>query len=273
MVDNEGKTHAFSLFNGHYKATGSWYSGIVVDGSKGVVKDPTNAGREAKIVVGDFGEADPEIVKTTGQKFYNIQFTLDTLGQDVTETGVISKDGLKITMKGVMRICELEWITQEEAAALEAEGDPIEAPPGDYKIQPENQGKLLWITGTPGIGKSTSAQLLGKTHGYVYYEGDCFVGIKNPYIPRDADNPSMAQVSQRPLKGEGLEKRMEICKNGTDAFMGLMKGEELGAENTKKFFGFYSALCDDILSERKRIGGDWAIATIAFTRALRDHIR
>lgn len=32
-------------------------------------------------------------------------------------------------------------------------------------------------------------------------------------------------------------------------------------------------MCDDILSERKRIGGDWAIATIAMTREVRDHIR
>ena len=44
-------------------------------------------------------------------------------------------------------------------------GDPIEAPPGPYKIQPDNQGKLLWITGSPGVGKSTSAQLLGRKKG------------------------------------------------------------------------------------------------------------
>merc|ERR1712106_1029963 len=130
-----------------------------------------------------------------GQKFSNIQFMV-TYGKDIYETGVISEDGLKITTKGMMGICELEWITEEEAAALEAEGDPIEAPPGDYKIQPEYQGKLLWITGTPGLGKSTSAQLLGKKHGYVYYEGDCFAGLKNPYIPKDVDSPPMAQVNQ-----------------------------------------------------------------------------
>ena len=59
----------------------------------------------------------------------------------------MSEDGLKITTKGVMGIATLDWITEEEAAALEAEGDPIEAPPGEYKIQPEYLGKLLWITG------------------------------------------------------------------------------------------------------------------------------
>ena len=44
-------------------------------------------------------------------------------------------------------------------------GDPIDAPPCPYKIQPEFQGKLLWITGSPGMGKSTSAQLLARNKG------------------------------------------------------------------------------------------------------------
>jgi len=44
-------------------------------------------------------------------------------------------------------------------------------------------------------------------------------------------------------------------------------------EDKKRFYAFYSCMCADILRERKRIGGDWAIATVAFTRALRDHIR
>merc|ERR1712123_388954 len=203
---------------GNYKATGSWYSGIVINGCKGILKEPTNAGIEVKIMIGDFGEADPEIVKTTGQKICNIRFSV-SFGKEMHETGVISEDGLRITVKGMMGMTELEWITEEEAAALEADGDPIEAPPGDYKIQPEYQGKLLWITGTPGLGKSTSAQLLSRNHGYVYYEADCFGGIKNPYIPREAENPSMAQFNQRPLKGKGLDERMKICKHRNNAFL------------------------------------------------------
>ena len=83
---------------------------------------------ETKIKVGEFGEADPEIVKTTGKKFYDIKFTY-SFGSDITELGVVSEDGLKITTKGVMGIATLDWITEEELAALEAEGDPIEAPP------------------------------------------------------------------------------------------------------------------------------------------------
>ena len=68
-------------------------------------------------------------------------------------------------------------------------GDPIESPPtGDYKVQPEYQvgcnqsnskyfnkkvkifqGRLVWISGAPGLGKSTNAQLLGRHHGQIYY--------------------------------------------------------------------------------------------------------
>ena len=138
MGDKEAKTHAFPLLNGNYKAIGNWYSCIVVNGSKGVFTEPTNSKMETKIKVGEFGVADPEIVKTTGQKFYNIEFTY-SVGNEITELGVVSEDGLKITTKGAMGIATLDWITEEEAVALEAvaleaEGDPIEAPPGEYKI-------------------------------------------------------------------------------------------------------------------------------------------
>ena len=44
-------------------------------------------------------------------------------------------------------------------------GDPIDAPPGPYQVQPEVQGQLLWLTGGPGTGKSTTAQLLGRLKG------------------------------------------------------------------------------------------------------------
>ena len=271
MVDKEAKTHAFALLNGHYKATGNFYSCVLVDGSEGILKEPSNAGFKAKIKVGDFGEADPEIVKASGQKIYNIQFTI-SFGKELLEHGIISEDGLRITMKNGMGmgICELEWITKEEADKLEAAGDPIDAPPGEYKIQPEYQGTFLWITGPPGLGKSTSAQLLGKTAGYVYYEADCYGSCRNPYIPVDVPNPSMAQVNQNPLKGEGLDERKEICNKATKSFMKMFSGEEYDKEPLEDF---YAGMCADILSERKRIGGDWAIAAVTLTRDLRNLIR
>ena len=269
MPEKEAKTFAFPLLNGNYKATGNWYTFLVVDGAKAVLKEPSNSQMKGTIKVGDFGDADPEVVKLSGEKSYNIQLTY-SFGQDFIENGILSKDGLKITTKGVMGIAELEWVTEEEAARLEAEGDPIEAPPGEYKIQPEYQGKFLWITGPPGLGKSTSAQLLGRNHGYVFYECDCFENIKNPYIPTDAENPSIAYVHQKALKGEGLERRREICKAANAAFTDLFSRKEFNIEDYREF---YSIMCEDIMRERKRIGGDWAVAGVAFTRSMRYHIR
>ena len=54
--------------------------------------------------------------------------------------------------------------------------------------------------GPPGAGKSTSAQLLSRSEGYVYYEADCFGTFMNPFIDPNVEEPSLAQVSQRPLK-------------------------------------------------------------------------
>ena len=43
--------------------------------------------------------------------------------------------------KGVIGVSELVKITEEEKIAMDNDFDPIEAPPGPYKIQPEFQGE------------------------------------------------------------------------------------------------------------------------------------
>ena len=65
-------------------------------------------------------------------------------------------------------------------------------------------GKLLWLSGAPGMGKSTSAQLLARNHGYVYYEADAFAMMLNPFVDLHDDNPSMATAKQRILKGSNF---------------------------------------------------------------------
>ena len=87
--------------------------------------------------------------------------------------------------------------------------------PSHYTPEPGRQGALIWLTGPPGqqshtseapksvktqlfppgLGKSTTGQLLSRLHGWRYYEADCFFSLRNPYIPPHVDNPSMAQVS------------------------------------------------------------------------------
>merc|ERR1711936_1339426 len=108
------------------------------------------------------------------------------------------------------------------------ETDPITAPPGPYKEQPGVGGRLVFITGPPGSGKSTSAQLLAREKGFVYYEVDCFWFVKNPYVPIDVPEPTMAMESQRDL---------------------------------------------DITAERRRLGGDWAVAGFLNGKRERDLVR
>ena len=74
-----------------------------------------------------------------------------------------------------------------------------------------------WITGYPGTGKSTAAQIMARNHGqkafyyslylvlhipsgYVFFEGDCFGRLLNPYIPVMAENASLAQVGLRNIE-------------------------------------------------------------------------
>ena len=76
----------------------------------------------------------------------------------------------------------------------------MEAPSCPYKIQPELQGKLVWLSGPPGVGKSTTGQLLAKKANYVYYEVDCLTKYLNPFVPLDIEEPSMAVPLQEPIK-------------------------------------------------------------------------
>ena len=53
---------------------------------------------------------------------------------------MIVDGGRKCYLKGIV-IYNIEKITDEEFDAMEKDYDPIEAPPGPYKIQPHNQGR------------------------------------------------------------------------------------------------------------------------------------
>lgn len=55
------------------------------------------------------------------------------------------------------------------------------------------------------MGKSTTAQILAREKGFVYYEADCFGMMKNPYIPLDIDNPSLSTFKQKNLKGSMIQ--------------------------------------------------------------------
>jgi len=253
--------------DGNYKGEGL-SDAAEVSGNN--VKIPEYPDIVMTITFGDFGEADPEVAEASGHSKYNVEMRYEAFGQSPVDHGVMEPSGEKMTFKTMFGLWILEWITAEEAERLANDGDPILEPVCPYKIQPEKQGKVIWITGPPGLGKSTSAQLLARKHGYVFYEGDCFFTLRNPYIPVDSKDPSMDQLKQRKLIGEGAEERRAVASKGSKAHELRCAGEEYEEKDLEECF---QAMCEDITREKKRVGGDWAVACVLDYKKLRQLVR
>ena len=71
----------------------------------------------------------------------------------------------------------------------------------DFLKVPGREGKLVWLSGAPGLGKSTSGMLLARNEGYVYYEADAFGANMNPYVSTEVEEPTLAMITQKFLKG------------------------------------------------------------------------
>jgi len=215
---------------------------------------------------GDFGEAHPGIAQATGKTRCNVMIV--GMGGIWKSPAVLSDDGKSLTCHGLTRSIEvLEWMSEDEHAAFIASGDPVDALPHPYKMQPENKGKLVWLSGAPGLGKSTTARMMGKSAGYVYYEADAFISHVNPYVSTDSADLKLALFSQKFLKGVPQERidavaRFPIWK--------LLEGTEC---DMKQVGLFYKLLCKDIAREHARIGGDFAVAHVVPKRRFRDAIR
>jgi len=188
---------------------------------------------------------------------------------ELEDSGVIVEAGKKVYLDGMVPY-HVTKITDEEYEALENDFDDIEAPPCPYKLQPENQGKIVWLSGAQGMGKSTSAQILARDHGYVYYEADCFSMLKNPFNDVHAEEPSKNIVKLKTLKGNGTEERVKLVQKAETVFGPMMMGQEYDKNILNEF---YAELSKDILQQKQRIGGDWAIALVVFKREFRDTIR
>ena len=120
------------------------------------------------------------------------------------------------------------------------------------------------------MGKSKSAQYLARNHGYVYYEADCFGALKNPYVPLDVANPTMAGMYQKPLRGPGMEERKAATKKIEGTWGRIMQGKDYDKE---PLLEFYRLMAADIGKEKKRIGGDFAVATVLLTADIRAAMR
>ena len=217
---------------------------------------------------GDFGEAHPDVAKETGKARNDVEMV--ALAGTYKVGLVLSDDGKQLTCYGMLHAIDIyEWMDEEAMDEFMATGDPANSIPHPYKVQPENQGKLVWISGAPGLGKSTSAMLLARKAGFVYFEADAFMLHLNPYVPTDSEDPSLATAGQNFLTGVPQE-RIDVIAEGMTPFMELVEGREYDEEMVSKF---YTEVADGIAQEQKRIGGDFAIAQAVPSRKLRDTIR
>jgi len=142
------------FLKGFYKAEKNWFDLLQVqeDGSA-FHEDGNGVIFNFVFNYGDFGEAIDEIKEKTGIDNYNVEMKMlwnEQLGDGFkewvlafSELGIITENGEKCVSKsaGGMGVVELQKISEEEANIIINDYDPIEAPPGSYKIQPEVPGK------------------------------------------------------------------------------------------------------------------------------------
>jgi len=222
------------------------------------------------IKYGSFGETSAGVKEATGAETYNVDINL--WGGKLLRKGVVSEDGKTITgphTMGAPQPVVGRWIDQEGLKALLDDREDTHDMACPYPKDPEKPGKLFWLSGPPGAGKSTTAQLIAKNHGYVYFEADCFMNQVNPYIPLDVAEPSLAQMDQKCVRGLSKEA-LTIVFKGQDEFPKFAEGKEFDRKLMEKW---YTEMAKDILKEKKKIGGSWVAAQAVPHRSHREVIR
>jgi len=214
-----------------------------------------------KLKSGIFSNPDKRGLNATGKENYDVEVYY--VHHDIRNHGVLSEAGTKITM---MDGNILELMDEEAKKNMKVEQDPAENPPNTYKVEP--MGKILWISGMSGMGKTTTAKLLQEKEGFVNYEGDCFIYGLNPYVGAAPEGASY--FGTRTLSGIS-QKRKDVCTDVMEkGYMEIFKGNYV---DPKIWEDFYELLCEDILKGRAKIGGNWVVGQAVYTKAARDFIR
>ena len=124
-----------------------------------------------KLVYGDFGPAPPELAELSGIQNFNLKLESNFFKLRL----ILNDEGTRYYAEKMVPTQKdfkmREWVNDEELNEFKELREPADAPICNYaKLQPNKPGKIIWFSGPPGAGKSTTAQLMGRKHGYVYYE-------------------------------------------------------------------------------------------------------
>ena len=79
------------LQNGHYKAMGNLYRSIHVQDEKVVSTDSCGIEEKVKVESGDFGPADDQVSRVSGQALYSVQFSYNWHGVELLSMGCFVK--------------------------------------------------------------------------------------------------------------------------------------------------------------------------------------
>ena len=142
--------------DGHY--TGFSSSDVVlVSGDKATSVDNPNVNFNVmRLRSGDFGEAAAEVAEAAGEARYTVEITYKMLDEERVRLAVLAEGGTKFFFKGTMAtrpVGCMRWISPEEVEAMVEVEEAADAPSTHCSLQPERQGRLLWITGAPCLGK------------------------------------------------------------------------------------------------------------------------
>lgn len=225
---------------------------------------------EGKWTFGDFGEARQEVKKVAdGIKNYNIDMTCEGVW---TLKGILSKDGTKIIHWGFCEKVEIiRFVSDKALEKFKNAREQMNKCSVPYPLNPGKPGKIVWISGTMGSGKSTTGQMMAKNAGYVYYEADCLFTFLNPFVPLNVENPTTAAGKQKPLCGFSKEAIDAILQS--KAFMeGLCSGN-VTLEMFETTGPFVQFMAKDIKAQQKRIGGNFAVAFGIHSKKFRDIVR
>jgi len=240
---------------------------VDIKGGEGYMTAPgqeeEEEGRMAlRLKSGVFTNTDRRGLELTGQDHYDIEI-YDVL-RERDSHGVVSEGGRKITL---MNGDILELLDKEGIEKLKTR-DPADDPPNNYTPQPDNMGPIFWISGLAGMGKTTTAKILQEKEEFVNYEGDCFMMGLNPYV--GAAPQGFSYFGTRSLSGIPQDRK-DICKMAMEkGYKEILKGNPV---DPKVWEDFYTLLCDDILRERRKLGGGWVVGQGIYTKTAREVVR
>ena len=125
---------------------------------------------------GKFGDASEKLEKRTGISECNMRLAIGACengGRTVVLRGIVAKCGTKAYFQlDQGKIGKLQWVDEVDMKKILGPVEHMNARSHPYKIQPENQGKLIFLSGAPVGGKNMSAVKLAQKEGFVYYNAD-----------------------------------------------------------------------------------------------------